>query len=90
MGFSPDGTRVAVGGSAPAVVDARTHRLLSGLRIGQDRYISAIRFSPDGRTLFAVLAFHAVALLSRSGASTRAPAEHLAASSTYSPRPLSA
>jgi WD40 repeat protein/DNA-binding SARP family transcriptional activator len=55
--FSPDGALVAVGGNAPAVVDARTHRLLSGLRIGKDRYISALRFSPDGRTLFAVVGF---------------------------------
>jgi WD40 repeat protein/DNA-binding SARP family transcriptional activator len=57
VSFSLDGTRVAVGGSAPAVVDAHTHHLLSGLRIRPDRYISAIRFSRDGRTLFAVLAF---------------------------------
>ena len=55
--FSPDGTRVAVGGNAPAVVDARTHRLLAGLRIATDRYVSALRFSPDGRTLFAVVGF---------------------------------
>jgi WD40 repeat protein/DNA-binding SARP family transcriptional activator len=55
--FSPDGTRVAVGGNAPAVVDARTHRLLSGLRIAKDRYVAALRFSPDGRTVFAVVGF---------------------------------
>jgi WD40 repeat protein/DNA-binding SARP family transcriptional activator len=55
--FSPDGTRVAVGGSAAAVVDARTHQLLHGLRMRKDRYVSALRFSPDGRTLFAILAF---------------------------------
>jgi WD40 repeat protein len=55
--FSPDGTLVAVGGNAPAVVDARTHRLLAGLRIAKDRYVSALRFSPDGRTLFAVVGF---------------------------------
>jgi WD40 repeat protein len=53
--FSPNGLRVAVGGEAPAVVDARTHRLLTGLRIGKSRYVSALRFSPDGRTLFAVV-----------------------------------
>jgi WD40 repeat protein len=55
--FSPDGTLVAVGGTAPAVLDARTHRLLAGLRIGKDRYVSSPRFSPDGRTLFAVVRF---------------------------------
>jgi WD40 repeat protein len=55
--FSPDGALVAVGGNAPAVVHARTHSLLSGLRIRKDRYVSAVRFSPDGRTLFAVLGF---------------------------------
>jgi WD40 repeat protein/DNA-binding SARP family transcriptional activator len=57
VSFSPDGTRVAAGGNAPAVVDARTHRLLSGLRIPKDRDVATVRFSPDGRTLFAVLAF---------------------------------
>jgi WD40 repeat protein len=46
-----------VGGNAPAVVDARSHRLLSGLRIRKDSYVSAIRFSPDSRSLFAVLTF---------------------------------
>jgi WD40 repeat protein/DNA-binding SARP family transcriptional activator len=57
--FSPDGTLVAVGGTAPAVLDARTHRQLTGLRIGKDRLVSSPRFSPDGRTLFAVVrAYH--------------------------------
>jgi WD40 repeat protein len=57
MEISPDGTLVAVGGTAPAVLDTRTHRLLAGLRIGKDRYVSSPRFSPDGRTLFAVVRF---------------------------------
>jgi WD40 repeat protein/DNA-binding SARP family transcriptional activator len=55
--FSPDGALVAVGGAAAAVLDAHTHRLLSGLHIRKDRVVSSLRFSPDGRTLFAVLGF---------------------------------
>jgi len=53
--FSPDGSRVAVGGDAPAIVDARSHRLLSGLRVRRDRIVYSLRFSPDGRTVFVVL-----------------------------------
>ena len=41
--FSPDGSRVAVGGSAPAIVDARSHRLLAGLRpASSPRLLSAL------------------------------------------------
>ena len=54
--FSPDGSRVAVGGGEPVVLDARTHRVLARLRIGRDRIMYAMRFSPDGRTLFAAIA----------------------------------
>ena len=54
--FSPDGSRVAVGGFAPAIVDARSHRLLAGLRVSGERVVRSVRFSPDGRTVFAVLA----------------------------------
>ena len=80
--FSPDGTLVAVGGNAPALVDARTHRLLAGLRIAKDRYVSALRFSPDGRTLFAVLGFSTLTTIPApaSSVSTRAPAAHWAPS----------
>jgi WD40 repeat protein/DNA-binding SARP family transcriptional activator len=53
--FSPDGRRVAVGGNTLAVLEARTHRLLRELRIGPDSYVAALRFSPDGRTVLAVL-----------------------------------
>ena len=53
--FSPDGTRLAVGGMAPAVLDARTNRLIAGLQLGRsERFVYAVRFSPDGRTLFAL------------------------------------
>jgi WD40 repeat protein len=54
--FSPDGSRVAVGGGEPVVLDARTHRMLAPLRIGRDRIMYAMRFSPDGRTLYAAIA----------------------------------
>ena len=54
--FSPGGSRVAVGGGEPVVLDARTHRVRARLRIGRDRIMYAMRFSPDGRTLFAAIA----------------------------------
>ena len=54
--FSPSGSRVAVGGGEPVVLDARTHRVLAPLRIGRDRIMYAMRFSPDGGTLFAAIA----------------------------------
>jgi WD40 repeat protein/DNA-binding SARP family transcriptional activator len=54
--FSPDGSRLAVGGGEPVVLDARTHRVLAPLRFKHDGFIYAVRFSPDGRTLFAAIA----------------------------------
>jgi WD40 repeat protein len=54
--FSPDGSRLAVGGGAPVVLDARTGRVLARLRIRRDGVIYAERFSPDGRTLSAAIA----------------------------------
>jgi DNA-binding SARP family transcriptional activator/WD40 repeat protein len=56
--FSPDGSLVAVGGGEPVVLDARTHRVLATLRIGRDRdrIMYAVRFSPDGSTLYAAIA----------------------------------
>jgi len=54
--FSPDGSRVAVGDGGPVIVDARSHRRLTALYVRRDRTIRALRFSPDGRTVFAVLA----------------------------------
>ena len=56
MRFSPGGSRVAVGGGDPVVLDARTHRVLAPLRIGRNRIMYAMRFSPDGGTLFAAIA----------------------------------
>jgi DNA-binding SARP family transcriptional activator/WD40 repeat protein len=54
--FTPDGSRVAVGGGEPVVLDARTHRVLAPLRIGRNRIMYAMRFAPDGRTLYAAIA----------------------------------
>jgi WD40 repeat protein len=54
--FSPDGARLAVGGAKPVVLDSRTHRVLARLPLGPVRFIYALRFSPDGRTLFAAIA----------------------------------
>ena len=54
--FSPDGSRLAVGGAKPVVVDARSRRVLARLRIRRQRFIYSLRFSPDGTALFAALA----------------------------------
>ena len=75
--FSPDGSRVAVGWQrsgrrgrshpSPARPDCAS---------STDRYVSALRFSPDGRTLFAVVGFTTLTTCRRrpSSASTRAAA----------------
>jgi WD40 repeat protein len=55
--FSPDGSRIAVGGDKPVVVDARTRRVLARLSSSPVRFVYAIRFAPDGRTLLAAVAF---------------------------------
>jgi len=47
MRYSPDGSRLAVGGCAPRILDAHTHRAIARLDIG-NRFIYALRFSPDG------------------------------------------
>ncbi len=57
--YSDDGSRLAVGLAKPVVLDARTHRVLARLRIGDDPkslFTYAMRFSPDGRTLYGVVA----------------------------------
>jgi WD40 repeat protein/DNA-binding SARP family transcriptional activator len=57
VAYSPEGARLAVGGEAPAVLDASSHRLLCGLQLAADRVVQALRFSRDGRTVFAVVPY---------------------------------
>ena len=52
--FSPDGSRLAVGGGEPAVIDVRTHRKLFPLRV-RDRFVYGLRYADDGRTLVAAV-----------------------------------
>jgi WD40 repeat protein len=51
--FSPDGARIAVGWREPVILDARTRRVLVRLRVGPGRWIHTLRFSSDGRSVFA-------------------------------------
>jgi WD40 repeat protein len=60
--YSPDGSRMAVGGCQPVLLDVATHRIQTRLQIGgdgHDRLVSALRFSPDGGTLYAAVGFSA-------------------------------
>ena len=52
--FSPDGSRLAVGGGEPVVIDVRTHRELFPLRV-TERIVYGLRFADDGRTLLAAV-----------------------------------
>ena len=54
--FSPDGTRIAVGGGTPVIVEAKSHRVLTRLDIGENVFAYSLRFAPDGRTVLAVVA----------------------------------
>ena len=51
--FSDDGSRLAAGGGEALILDARTQRVHA--RLGTTRIILGQRFSPDGRTLFALV-----------------------------------
>jgi WD40 repeat protein len=51
--FSNDGSLLAIGGLGPQILDARTQRVVS--RVRTERLLYGLRFSPDGRTLFAVV-----------------------------------
>ena len=60
--YSPDGSRIAVGGCQPVLLDVATHRIQARLQIGgagHDRLVAALRFSPDGGTLYAAVGFGA-------------------------------
>jgi WD40 repeat protein/DNA-binding SARP family transcriptional activator/Mg-chelatase subunit ChlI len=52
--FSPDGSRLAVGGGEPVVIDVRTHRELFPLQV-TERFVYGLRFGDDGRTLLAAV-----------------------------------
>ena len=56
--YSDDGSRLAVGGHAPVILDARTHRVVARLPSVEWRNIYGLRFSADGRTLFAAIDTH--------------------------------
>ena len=53
--FSNDGSRIAVGGEQPVVLDARTRRVLARLPLHDVQVSHDLRFSADGRTLFALV-----------------------------------
>ena len=53
--FSDDGSRLAVGGWQPLVLDTRRWRVLARLQTSENRVIHNLRFSRDGHTLFAVI-----------------------------------
>jgi WD40 repeat protein/DNA-binding SARP family transcriptional activator/energy-coupling factor transporter ATP-binding protein EcfA2 len=53
--FSNDGSRIAVGGEQPVVLDARTRRVLARLPLHDVHVSHDLRFSADGRTLFALM-----------------------------------
>ena len=53
--FSDDGTRLAVGGLDPAVLDARTRKVVMRT-LNNVRYFYAMHFAPDGRTVLAGVA----------------------------------
>jgi WD40 repeat protein/DNA-binding SARP family transcriptional activator len=55
LSFSEDGSRFAVGGMQPVVLDARTHRVVARLPAMDGRSIEPLRLSADGRTLFAAV-----------------------------------
>ncbi len=53
--FSADGTRLAVGGAQPAVLDVRTRKVVMR-KLDDGRYFYAVQFAPDGRSLLAGVA----------------------------------
>ena len=55
LSFSEDGSRLAIGGTQPVVLDARTHRIVAQLPAMDGRSVQPLRLSADGRTLFAAV-----------------------------------
>jgi WD40 repeat protein/DNA-binding SARP family transcriptional activator len=55
LSFSEDSSRLAVGGTQPVVLDARTHRVVARLPAMDNRTIESLRLSADGRTLLAAV-----------------------------------
>jgi WD40 repeat protein/DNA-binding SARP family transcriptional activator len=51
--FSDDGALLAVGGTQPQILDARSSRVISQMRTSG--VVQSVRFSPDARTLIAVV-----------------------------------
>ena len=69
--FSDDGSRLAVGGGEPLVLDARTQRVVTRVRTAGVIY--GVRFAPDGRTLFAVVDFSGRVFVQRFDAGSGLP-----------------
>jgi WD40 repeat protein len=55
LSFSADGSRLAIGGKQPVILDARTHRIVAELPARERGVIEPLRLSADGRTLFAAV-----------------------------------
>src|SRR5262249_38634949 len=53
LSFSPDGARLAVGGTQPLILDAHTLRVRVRMPVMDGQVIFEPRFSPDGRPLAA-------------------------------------
>jgi WD40 repeat protein/DNA-binding SARP family transcriptional activator len=62
--YSPDGSRIAIGGCEPLILDAATHRVIVHLQV-RDALVYGLRFAPDGRTLYAVGRFDGRLLILR-------------------------
>jgi WD40 repeat protein len=71
--FSNDGSRIAVGGEQPVVLDARTRRVLARLPLHDVQVSHDLRFSADGRTLFAIVSLPWGASIQRFDARTGRP-----------------
>ena len=107
LAYSPDGRRLAVarGGSyrnqSISLLDTRTRQVVARLEIPQGRAVARLRYTADGRTLIAVLAYlsddasrsELVAFDARTGGRSRAPTRvgdaRLSASFKFADSPVS-